>query len=264
MGDDGAPGGFSVTERAEPVLDPLAAALKQEASPYVDLSTGTRLKVPDLINDGTFPTRTQTVEGTAITGALGSTATLAPGYYPYGIRLTTKGATVTLDPGADPSYTGPPIYIFGGAGSNDSGLYVNGGNLIGEGVTCYVTKSYNYGDVYGVTRLMGSGTIRLRSPGDQLRYEGDATADVDGLEGIAVWQDSENPNFAHLNGGGVLEVSGALYFPDPIHVRLEGNLGQAGNQILCGSAEVTGKATITVDYDGRNAGEPTFRSMLVK
>jgi hypothetical protein len=35
-------------------------------------------------------------------------------------------------------------------------------------------------------------------------------------------------------------------------VKLEGNLGQAGNQILCGSAEILGKTVITVDYDNRN------------
>jgi len=264
--DDDGTSGFSVTNGAEPVADPLAAALKAEGAPYVDTSTWNRLDVPTII-DNPFPTRTQTVEGTPITGTLESTCTLAPGYYPYGIRLTNSGATITLDPDAD-GYTGRPIYIFGGgvAGDPDCGLYVNGGNLIGHGVTCYVTKSYGLpvaDQRDGVIRLMGTGTIELLSPGDQLRADGVLDADVNGLEGIALWQDTQNLNFVHLNGGGDLNISGTLYFPTQ-HTVLEGNLGQAGNQILCGSAEVTGKATITVDYDQRNQGESSVTSLLVE
>ncbi len=222
--------------------------------------------MPDIIPDP-IQERTETVEGTPITGTIEDTCTLAPGYYPYGIRLTNSGATVTLDPDAG-GYSGPPIYIFGGGevGDPDCGLYVNGGNLIGEGVTCYVTKSYGLDEAvqrYGVTRLMGTGTIELLSPGDQLRADGVVDADVDGLEGIAIWQDTENDNFIHLNGGGDLNVSGTLYFPTQ-HTILEGNLGQAGNQILCGSAEITGKATITVDYDNRNMGQSTRIAVLVE
>jgi hypothetical protein len=275
-GDEGAEG-YSVSDGTtfpNPVHieDPVASKMIAEDCPYVDVDApapavpGSCLDLPDLI-DTVIPTRTQTADATPITigtKAIGYTCTLAPGYYPYGISLTKTGQTITLNPTADGAYSGPPIYIFGGAGGSPgspSGLYVNGGNLIGEGVTCYVTKSYNYGNQWGVTRLMGNGTILLRSPGDQLRYEGDADADVDGLEGIAVWEDPTNPtynpakDYAHLNGGGGLSISGTIYFPNPLHVRLEGNLGECGNQILCGRAAILGKAVINVNYDNRNQGE---------
>lgn len=272
--------GYSVSDATtvpapEFIIDPLAAQMIKDGCPYIDLDTtdpvvpGSRLDLPTLI-DTVIPTRFQTADTLDTTGiepitidanSIGYTCTLAPGYYPYGISLNTSTQTITLDPTADPSYSGPPIYIFGGAGGSNSGLYVNGGNLIGEGVTCYVTQSYNYGDQWGVTRLMGNGTILLRSPGDQLRYEGEANADVDGIEGVALWEDPAHPDYdpdkdyAHLNGGGGLEISGTIYFPDPLHVKLEGNLGQAGNQILCGTMEVHGTATINVNYDNRNMGE---------
>lgn len=275
--------GYSVCDettfpKPDHIVDPVAANMEDEplvtTNPYMlPELVYSRLNVPELIDNGTFPLRTQTADETPITigtNAIGYTCTLAPGYYPYGISLNTTGETITLDPTADPAYSGRPIYIFGGAGGSNSGLYVNGGNLIGEGVTCYVTKSYNYGDHWGVTRIMGNGTILLRSPGDQLRYDGDPDADVDGIEGIAIWEDPYKPDdydpakdYAHLNGGGDFTISGTIYLPDPIHVKLEGNLGQCGNQILCGRATILGKAVINVNYDQRNQGE-SGRCCLVK
>lgn len=254
--------GFSVTEGADPVEDPLAAAML--GNPLVtydpakppDQQIYDRLKLPELINSGVIPTHDiPTVEGTA---------TLAPGYYPNGISLS-NGSDVTLAPTAA-SGVGT-IFIFGGGtkkNNNNIGLYMTGGKLQGNGVTCYVTQNFDSG-VYGLTRLTG-GEVSLTSPGDWRNIQA-GTTDVElvrGLDGIAIWQDPANPNEVHLNGNADFDITGTLYFPDPIHVKLEGNLGQAGNQILCGSATVLGGATISVDYDGRNAGEPTFRSMLVK
>jgi Flp pilus assembly protein TadG len=237
--------------------DPVKATMLQRGDLYVDPVAGDRLDLPTLIDNGTFPTRQVVGEGSI--GA--TTRSLPPGYYPYGINLTKSNVTITLDPKADATYTGPPIYIFGGAGGSNSGLYVNGGNLIGNGVTCYVTKSYGFGDLYGVTRLMGNGIIHLTSPGDLSDTD---SIGVDGRPGIAVWQDPANPNYVHLNGGGDLRIQGTLYFPDPIHARLEGNLGEAGNQILCGSADILGKAVINVNYDGRNDPFQSNTSRLVK
>jgi hypothetical protein len=262
-GDDGYHP-FSVNEGADYVADPLKANMT--ADPLVDHTYGDRLLLAERINDGTIPLRTETADGQAITGPIGTTCTLAPGYYPDGIRLTTTGETITLDPTAG-GYSGEPVYVFGGANASvsDTGLYVNGGNLIGHGVTCYVTQNFSTGQ-YGVTRLMGNGTIDLRSPGDW-ENEQSGTFDllnVEGRNGVTIWQDPTNPNYVHLNGGGDLLIHGTLYFPDPVACRLEGNLGEAGNQILCGNAEILGKAVINVNYDGRNQGVPSRRSYLVK
>jgi hypothetical protein len=69
---------------------------------------------------------------------------------------------------------------------------------------------------------------------------------------------------AHLNGNGNFFVSGTIYCPDPIHMRLEGNLGDTGNQILCGTANILGTAEINVDYDGRNGGNNPSQIIIVQ
>jgi len=123
----------------------------------------------------------------------------------------------------------------------------------------------------GVTDWGAGSAIDLWSPGDWQNHI-NGTEDlslVEGLNGVAVWQD---PNMryqneaveVHLNGTPGGGVHGTLYFPDPIHVFLNGDLGQMGNQILCGSATVEGNATISVDFDGRNAGVSSNASNLVR
>jgi hypothetical protein len=75
---------------------------------------------------------------------------------------------------------------------------------------------------------------------------------IDGEIGVAIWQDPENPNDATFNGTGDFSITGTIYFPDPIHLDIEGTPDQAGNQIIAGSVAINGKAPIEVDYDGRN------------
>jgi hypothetical protein len=257
--------GFSVSDMTtipapQHIDDPLAAQMLAQGDPYVDPLTGTHLDLPLLIENGTFPTfNIPTVGGT------GTTVTLAPGYYPNGISLS-NGDKVILQP-TSASGAGT-IFIFGGGTNKNNsnvGLYMTAGTLIGHGVTCYVT--YNFAThVYGLTRLTG-GAVDLLSPGDwqnKLNIENGDQFDVslvNGLNGIAIWQDPTMidpktglPPDVHLNGNADFFISGTLYFPDPIHVVLEGNLGQAGNQILCGSADILGKAVINVNYDTRNQG----------
>ena len=119
--------GFPVSDYSDEVAhvdDPLAGQMLLDGDPYVDSATGDHLELPDLIDSGVFPTR-QAPGDPLIT----ETCSLAPGYYPNGIRLTTAGVTVTLDPTLDPAV--PPIYIFGGGRPSDPkcGMYINGGNL---------------------------------------------------------------------------------------------------------------------------------------
>ena len=94
---------------------------------------------------------------------------------------------------------------------------------------------------------------------------------VNGLNGITIWQDPTMidqgtglPPEAHFNGNADFIISGTLYFPDSIHVTIEGDLGEAGNQILCGSMDVLGTAEISMNYDGRNQPGLSNRSCLVK
>jgi hypothetical protein len=248
---------FEGTPPVSPVDDPVATVMHTQGDLYVD---GSRLLVPELLGT-VFPTRQ--AKGA---GAISTTCSLAPGYYPYGIQLTKSNQTIMLDPTLDPGV--PPIYIFGGAGGNNCGLYVTGGNLIGNGVTCYVTKSYGFGDKEGVISLTGNGIIHLTSPGDLSTTD---SIGVDGRTGIALWQDptmidskTGTAPEAHLNGGGDLQIKGTIYLPDPVPVRLEGNLGECGNQVICGTARLEGTAAVSVNYDGRNNPFQTHTSSLVK
>jgi hypothetical protein len=264
--------GFTVSDKTtiptpERIEDPVAAAMMDNS--LVDYS---RLKVPELIDSG-IPTRYQTLEGTPITDMIDFTCTLGPGYYPYGISLTTD-VDITLLPNSDSGLG--TIFVFGGcSGKPKSGLVMNSGSLTGHGVTCYVTQNFSNGE-YGEITITG-GKLDLVSPGDWTNQQHGYQPDepiyqslVQGLNGIAVWQDPTmvdkkgNTPDVHLNGNGEFLISGTLYFPNPIHARLEGDLGQAGNQIICGSADVFGGAEIHVSYDGRNGGSYKRASILVQ
>jgi hypothetical protein len=143
------------------------------------------------------------------------TATLPPGYYPNGMRLTT-GDDVTL---AQSSESGPgTFFIWGGdegAGGTDVGLVMNAGSLTGYGVTCYVTQNFDSG-APGVLKITG-GYLDIDSPGDRTNQENGyfTPSLVEGLNGISIWQDPAAldpstglPPEAHLNGNGDFYISG--------------------------------------------------------
>lgn len=180
-----------------------------------------------------------------------TSATLDPGYYPDGIELNSTGTLVNLNPGT---------YILGGGHLNqDSGLIVNGGTLIGHGVLIYLTKDYTHTDGrWAQLDIEGNVITDITPPGDYMNPR-----QVDGLPGISIWQDRANTeNTATLNGQTGITISGTLYFPNN-HIYLAGNPGKTGNQILCGSLEVFGRAQILVEYDGRN-NQHKGVSVLVK
>jgi len=174
-----------------------------------------------------------------------TSATLDPGYYPNGIELNSTGTLVNLNPGT---------YIIGGGHLNkNSGLIVNGGTLIGHGVLIYLTKDYMHADGrWAQLDIAGNVITDIFPPGDLPENYVNGKPAINGLPGISIWQDRENiENRAELNGEQGITVSGTLYFPNN-HVYLAGNPGKTGNQILCGSVEVFGRAQILVEYDGRN------------
>jgi hypothetical protein len=203
-------------------------------------------------------------------------ASLPPGYYPNGMTIQNNDV-ITLNPGVGGTRD-DKLFIFGGGQNpgNNIGLYMTGGTLTGHSVTCYVTETFDNNGlplgVAGVTKITG-GVIEVDSPGDWTNQQtilGGGTADislVEGINGIAIWQDpamSVPRPEAHLNGNGNFSISGTIYLPDPIHLRLEGDLGDTGNQVLCGTASILGTAEINVNYDGRNYGNSTVRCCLVR
>ncbi|MFC1761622.1 TadE/TadG family type IV pilus assembly protein [Planctomycetota bacterium] len=281
-GDDGVEG-FSASDMTsvpapQHMPDPLAAqmtdsSLVEYSLDHLGYPASARLRLPALLTPPVIPTiETLDSEGNLIAINGVPPVELAPGYYPGGISLS-NGGEVTLKPTSTEGLG--TLFIFGGGpepkNNNNTGLYMTGGKLVGHGVTCYVTYNFDT-NANGVTRLNG-GEVDVWSPGDwQNNLNGTEDLSlVNGLNGIAIWQDpamvnpkGETPE-AHLNGNVDVNIRGTIYLPDPIHVQLDGTQGgTTGNQILCGSATILGTAEISVDYDQRNFGETVNKTLLVK
>jgi len=228
------------TMGVQPIADPVAAAMggineldlpKDASGKYI---YGT-IRNPD---------GTTTTAGSA---TIQTSCTLGPGYYPGGIRMT-GGPTITLDPtlGWNPAM-GQAIYFLGGVG-----LYLNNGTLTGHGVTIYITE-----DSTAKLDFQGNVTLDITSPGDE------AGTSVDGMPGIGLWVDPDNPNAVTLNGCSGEGVQGTMYFPGS-HVDCEGTPGKGAPQIICASMDVTGDLNVGVNYDQRNSGIRSYRSFIVK
>ncbi|HCO96963.1 MAG TPA: hypothetical protein DIU00_23995 [Phycisphaerales bacterium] len=279
-------GGYTVLDHMDGVQsidDPLAAGmLSGGGTPYViaydedgiaETGPGARLDLEALLDYYGGPLETFDKEEDPNWDTITSNMTLGPGYYPNGM-LISAGVDVVLQPNPALGFLGN-IFIFGGGpGPNNStvGLSVSNGSLTGHGVTIYVTETLDptgqpIGEI-GQIKITG-GTVDIDSPGDWQNQENGSfnPALVEGINGIAVWQDPAMPfgnnDDVQLNGTGDFHLSGAIYLPSPIHADLAGNLGDTGNQILCGSADIAGGANIHVNYDGRNEGNSPTMSCIV-
>jgi Putative Flp pilus-assembly TadE/G-like len=219
-----------------------------EGAPYMP-DPLRNLVPPDYTDSTTYPVKSYDEQ------KMGS-VTLDPGYYPGGIAVSATGTAVTLNPGT---------YILGGGtGTQSKGLIQTGGTLTGHGVLIYLTKDYaDAAGNWAQLDIGGNVVTDITPPGDlPANYENGKPV-VNGLLGVSIWQDRANTDeIASLHGGAGMMISGTLYFPDN-HVYLAGVPGKAGNQILCGSAEVHGTAEIVVEYDGRN-NQHKGRSILVQ
>jgi hypothetical protein len=149
------------------------------------------------------------------------TKTIGPGCYPGGIKLLSQYETLLLQPG---------IYILDG-----EGLYINGGNLIGDGVMFFITGT-------GKVDMQGNGNIQINQ---NLEY----------LEppyiGVTFYQDRHNQNDAIIQGTNSLDIKGTLYFPRN-YVKITGTGDGFGTQLIAGTLEIAGHGTIEINYDGRN------------
>lgn len=173
----------------------------------------------------------------------GGDATLAPGYYPGGISIST--GTVTFAPG---------IYVV------DNGLKVTGGNVTAEGVMFYIAS--------GSLDLGGNGILHFSGPG----AEG-ITAPTDPLqaslwsyyEDVTIFQSRTNPDSpAKIVGGSSFNIGGILYFPKN-HLSLSGtssNPFRPGDQLICNTADLGGTGSLEIQYNGKDA-LMGFMSVLV-
>ncbi len=192
----------------------------------------------------------------ATVAAAGGELTLQPGYYPGGISVSKDASRIVLTGGPD------AIYVFGGGTDGKSGLVMSGGTLVGHGVMIYISGDPTgaaTGTVtkYGKVDVGGKGILDVQSRGDA-----DYLPSLNGADGMAIWQDRDNHNYAKIIGTSDSIISGTLYFPENA-TEVGGNAQQMGNQLLAAALWVHGKISLGIAYDGRNAVE-TIQAVIVE
>jgi hypothetical protein len=178
----------------------------------------------------------------------------SPGYYSGGINIPS-GGTINLMPGD--YYLDSPE----SSSPSDATMYMNGGTLIGEGVTLHIIGDANYGVNVGGSTLI------------------DISAPTDGTyAGVSIYQ-KRNPNYnceiscsdypisilksaEHPGIDFPIDIGGAIYMP---HNKLElggnGNL-RATRTIADRFYTIYGSGQKTIDYKGLREVAPA--SYLVK
>jgi hypothetical protein len=233
----------SVNTGADPVYDPLAGLV---APPF---GAGT---IP-LDSSGSPYTYTIT---DATVAAAGGELILQPGYYPGGISVSKDASRIVLSPGAD------AIYVFGGAADGKSGLVMTGGTLVGQGVMIYLSgdptgAATGTATQYAKIDVGGKAIVDVQSRGDA-KY----LPSLNAANGMAIWQDRDNHNYAKIIGTSASNIAGTLYFP-ACATEVGGNANQMGNQLLAAALWVHGKISLGIAYDGRNAVE-TIQAAIVE
>jgi len=171
--------------------------------------------------------------------------TLEPGYYPGGINMTTSNCKLVLEPG---------IYALGGTRNvldpntgefvtkgGDTGLCINGGTFVAEGVMLYITESLQ--EKYGMVDIRGGTHVSVRIT----EYQNENSL----YHGMVIFQDRANQEESYINGSTEIFLEGTLYFKN-CNFHVGGDGLQAGTQLIAGTVEVDGGSYIIINYDGRN------------
>jgi hypothetical protein len=155
----------------------------------------------------------------------GSKLVLEPGIYALG------GTTKVLDPN-----TGVLL-----ATNKVTGLCINGGTFLAEGVMLYITDSLE--EDYGVVSIQGGTHVSVRIT----EYQNEDSL----YNGMAIFQDRANTEEAYITGSTEIFLEGTLYFKN-CNFRVGGDGLQAGTQLIAGTVEVDGGSYVIINYDGRN------------
>jgi hypothetical protein len=237
---------YSVNEHTGPLPDPLEDLPELRPLPAMTAQWGARTINSSLIQS----------EGVWSDADGAYVLTIEPGYYPGGINMTTSNCKLVLQPG---------IYALGGTRNvfdpctggfidkgGDTGLCINGGTLVAEGVMFYITESlvgkYGVVDIHGGTHV--SVTITEYDSGGSV------------YDGMAIFQDRSNTEESYVTGSTEINLEGTLYFKNA-NFRVGGDGIQAGTQLIAGTVEVDGGSYVIINYDGRNFA-PGFYSFLVR
>lgn len=159
------------------------------------------------------------IPGPDLGGYVNQSGTYGPGYYSGGFRQTESTGSLTLLPG---------VYMLDG-----EGFYVNGGDVLAEGVMLYIMGS---GSLY----LGGNGNITITPSEDE----------ADPYWGISIFQARDNTNPATIIGTTTMDLQGTYYFP-VAELELGGTGIAIGNQLIAWEVWIHGTGEFTINYDGR-------------
>jgi Flp pilus assembly protein TadG len=237
---------YSVNEHTGPLPDPLESLPELSPLPAVTVQWGEKT-----INDSIIQS-----EGVWSDADGAYVLTIEPGYYPGGITMQNPGSKLVLQPG---------IYALGGTTKvidpctgelttkqKETGLCINGGTFVAEGVMFYITESLE--ERYGVVSIQGGTHVSVLIT--ELDTGGGSIYD-----GMAIFQDRANTEESYVTGSTNVQLAGTLYFKNA-NFRVGGDGLQAGTQLIAGTVEVDGGSNVIINYDGRNWA-PGFKSFLV-
>jgi hypothetical protein len=170
-----------------------------------------------------------------------ATETLAPGVYDGGIDITASGNATF----------GPGVYII-----RNGGLKIAGGSTVtGSGVMIFNTvrdhplSTGACGDI----AISGGATVTLSAP----------TSGT--YKGMLVWQDKDCTLTVSLTGTSeITALSGTFYAPTA-QVQISGATGanvSINSQIISSQLDISGNATINLNYDANLTAKPLVPSLV--
>jgi Flp pilus assembly protein TadG len=159
----------------------------------------------------------------------GGSATLEPGVYTNGVRVTNSSVNLVLNPG---------IYCM------VDDFYMNGGTVTGSGVMIYL--------IDGDYSVNGNVTVNLSTSTDLVDASGNQWA------GMLIYMDPNNLGQVLLSGNSGSVYTGTIFAPGPTANNqhkciVEGNgTGLAVNsQVICNTVKITGDALIDINYNAQ-------------
>lgn len=169
------------------------------------------------------------------------TETLAPGVYDGGIDITAS-ANATFSPG---------VYIL-----RNGGLKIAGGATVsGPGVMIFNTvRDHPLSTGFcGDIQIAGNATVTLSAP----------TSGT--YKGMLVWQDKDCSVTVSLTGTSALTALSGTFYAPTAQVQISGASGanvSINSQIIASKLDVSGNATINLNYDANLTAKPLAPSLV--
>jgi hypothetical protein len=165
--------------------------------------------------------------GLATRSYSGGDATLQPGWYPGGIRVTGAHTTLVLNPG---------MYCLGNS------FTANGGSITGNGIMIYQHA--------GEFDLGGNTTVNLTRSSNLVDASNNQWA------GMLFYMPPDNTSLVNINGNGASSYTGTFYAPGPASPASQAKCTISGtgdslglnSQVICNTVKVTGDAHLYINF----------------